>query len=62
MLGFKEDLLVNLSLAITRAWTPEKDHDMTGLVVLLITSPTTNEDHKFDMTKNQKNYVHLANG
>lgn len=44
MLGFKEDLLVNPSLAITRAWTLEKDHDMAGLVVPLITSPTTTED------------------
>jgi hypothetical protein len=44
MLGFKEDLLLNLSPAITRGLIQEKDHDMAGLVILLITSPTTDED------------------
>jgi len=51
MLGFKEDLLLNLSLAITRAWTLEKHHDMAGLVISLVAFPITDEDHKSDMTK-----------
>lgn len=48
---WKKDSLVNLSLAITRDLTPEKDHDMAGLIIPLITSQTTNEGHKFNVTK-----------
>lgn len=63
MSDFEEkDLLVNLSLTITRGLTPEKDHDMTDLDILLIISPTTNEDHKFNVTKDERKYIHWRMG
>lgn len=41
MSDFEEkDSLVNLPLNNYEKFDPEKDHDMDGLIILLITSPT----------------------